>query len=67
VYEFYIVPKGTIKSQSEYFCCRCRQLRLSLTPDKSRCGNCGSKDIITGPCGTLDKDALIRKCDGAKE
>jgi len=67
VYEFYIVPKDTVKKSSEYFCCRCRQLRLSLIADKSRCQNCGSKDIIVGPCGSLDKAALIRKMDGLTE
>jgi len=65
--EIYIVPKGTIAKQSEYFCCRCRQLRLSLKTDKSRCQVCGNKDIIVGPCGSLDKAALIRKMDGLTE
>lgn len=49
---------------TEYFCCTCRQLRLSLIADKTKCKNCGSKDIICGPVGTLDKEALIRKLDG---
>lgn len=45
--------------KSEYFCKECCQLRLSLNSDKSHCGNCGSTDIITGECGTLNKEALI--------
>ena len=52
---------------TEYFCTRCRQLRLSCIADKTRCGLCGNKDIIIGPVGSLDKDALIRKLDGLKE
>jgi DNA-directed RNA polymerase subunit RPC12/RpoP len=51
----------------EYFCTRCRQLRLSLAGDSTRCGHCGNKDLITGPVGSLDKAALIRKLDGGKE
>ncbi|KKN09377.1 hypothetical protein LCGC14_1047280 [marine sediment metagenome] len=58
---------GEVESETEYFCCSCRQLRLSLCVDKSKCLNCGSKDIIMGPYGSLDKAALIRKCDGATE
>ena len=50
----------------EYFCCWCRQLRLSPYKIPERCGGCNSKDIITGPVGSLDKDALIRKLDGLK-
>lgn len=45
---------------SEYFCCSCRQLRLSCIEDKLRCGNCKSKDIIVGPIGSLDKAKLIK-------
>ena len=51
---------------TEYFCTRCRQLRLSCIADKTRCGHCGCKDLITGPVGSLDKEALIRKADGLK-
>jgi len=49
---------------TEYFCCACRQLRLSMVADKSKCKICGGKDIITGPCGSLDKDELIKKLNG---
>ncbi len=52
---------------TEYFCCRCRQLRLSCITDKTACKFCGNKDIITGTIGSLDKAALIRKLDGLKE
>ena len=45
--------------QSEYFCKDCLQLRLSLKDDKSKCGNCGSTNIIAGECGTLNKEALV--------
>ena len=62
-----IVIIGNVGPKSEYFCCNCRRLRLSLCKDKSRCKNCGSKDIIVGPCDSLDKAALIRKLDGHKE
>jgi len=55
------------KEPSEFFCCHCRQLRLDYRKQRHTCGNCGSKDIITGPCGSLDKDALIRKLDGLTE
>jgi len=52
---------------TEYFCCKCRQLRLSCIAEKDRCQFCGNKDIITGPVGSLDKAALIRKLDGKPE
>ena len=52
---------------TEYFCCRCRQLRLSCITDKTTCKHCGNKDLITGPVGSLDKEALIRKLDGLTE
>jgi len=52
---------------TEYFCCRCRQLRLSCIADKTTCKNCGNKDLIVGPVGSLDKEALIRKLDGLTE
>lgn len=51
---------------TEYFCCSCRQLRLSWIADKTTCRNCGGKDLITGPVESLDKEALIRKLDGHK-
>lgn len=62
-----ILIVGCDKTPTEYFCCRCRQLRVDCRPDRSACKLCGNKDIITGPCGTLDKAALIRKLDGHKE
>jgi DNA-directed RNA polymerase subunit RPC12/RpoP len=46
-------------NKTEYFCKDCQQLRLSLRDDNTKCGNCGSKDIITGKCGELNKEALI--------
>ncbi len=58
---------GMGEQPSEYFCCRCRQLRLDCRKDRTACKLCGNKDIITGPVGSLDKAALIRKLDGYKE
>jgi len=52
---------------TEYFCLRCRQLRFDPTKVPTACKTCGNKDIITGPPGTLDKDALNRKADGLTE
>jgi len=52
---------------TEYFCLRCRQLRLDVAKVPIACKLCGNKDIITGPPGTLNKDALIRKADGLTE
>ena len=54
------------KMANEYFCCSCKQLRLSLDGASLKCGNCGQKDLVTGPIGTLDKEALIRKVKGYK-
>ncbi len=45
--------------ETEYFCKDCLQLRLSLKDDKSTCGNCGGTNLITGECGTLNKEALV--------
>ena len=45
---------------TEYFCMSCGQLRLSLTHDKSKCGNCGSQDIVTGAVNSIDKEAMLR-------
>lgn len=67
VIELWVIPEKERGKATEYFCCRCRQLRLDLRKDKVRCGHCGNKDIITGPCGSLDKAALIRKLDGLTE
>lgn len=58
---------GTDGNISEYFCCQCRQLRLSCIAEKEHCKNCGSRDIITGVVGSLDKEVLIRKLDGFTE
>jgi len=52
---------GVDGTPTEYFCCACKQLRLSLCKDKSRCGNCRSEHIITGKVGTLDKQALLKQ------
>ncbi len=52
---------------TEYFCLRCRQLRLDVAKVPTACELCGNKDIITGPPTSLDKDALIRKADGLKD
>lgn len=65
--ELWEVEDEDIESATEYFCCRCRQLRLDLRKDKTRCGHCGNKDIITGPVGTLDKVSLVRKLDGGSK
>ncbi len=43
---------------TEYWCHDCKQLRLSLIEDKSKCGNCGSTNIITGQVGSLDKEVF---------
>ena len=59
-----IIYTGIDGDISEYFCCNCRQLRLSCIAEKDRCMNCGNRDIIVGPVGSLDKPALIRKLDG---
>jgi len=58
--EILVVPN--LPNPTEYFCCSCRQLRLSFVKDKSRCQHCQSKDIITGPVGSLDKEKLLRQC-----
>ncbi len=62
-----ITVGGKAGPPSEYYCCHCRQLRLSLIADKTRCTLCGNKDLITGPVGSLDKHALDRKLDGLTE
>lgn len=48
----------------EYFCYRCRQLRLSPGGVPYQCQHCGNKDLKIGPIGLLDKQALIKKMDG---
>lgn len=67
MFELWMIPKKDIGPPTEYFCMHCRQLRLSLVKDKSRCQNCGNMDLVVGPVGSLDKDALIRKLDGRSE
>lgn len=51
---------GVDGTPTEYFCCACKQLRLSLNKNKSCCGNCRSEHIITGKVGTLNKPELLR-------
>lgn len=46
----------------EYFCKNCKQLRLDLTSMPIYyCKNCGSKDIVVGKIGELDKDGLLKE------
>lgn len=52
---------GIDGESTEYFCTECLQLRLSFHPDKYRCFNCGTREIITGAVGSLDKPALLKK------
>lgn len=56
----YILPKNT-PNPTEYFCLSCGQLRLDYSRNKAYCKNCGSKDIITGQIGSLDKEALKKQ------
>lgn len=58
---------GKAGPPTEYFCLHCRQLRLSLIADKTTCKFCGNRDLITGPVGSLNKVALIKKLDGLTE
>lgn len=51
---------------TDYFCMNCGQLRISLLLDKSKCGNCGSTDIVTGAFGTLDEIKLRREYHGRR-
>ena len=46
--------------QFEYFCPKCKQLRLSFDAFLITCGNCGNPiiDCIRGNIGELDKDKL---------
>lgn len=55
------------KPDCEYFCNNCHQLRLSLLSKTNNCGNCGSKDIIKGDIGSLNKDNLIKRRKTMKE
>lgn len=54
------VPNSKVGKPTEYVCLVCKQLRLSLTDDKQHCGKCGSRDIITGNVGSLDKAEILR-------
>ncbi len=65
--KYYLISKKEAANATEYFCLHCRQLRLSLHKDKSRCQHCGNMDLITGPVGSIDKDAQIRKLNGFTE
>lgn len=56
--------EGIDGKPTEYFCNDCKQLRLSLIKDKSKCGNCGSTNIVTGAVGSLDKTVLVRSNNG---
>lgn len=62
-----ISTEGKSGPATEYFCLRCRQLRLSLIADKTTCKFCGNRDLITGPVGSLDKADLIRKLECNKD
>lgn len=42
----------------EYWCAACSQLRLDTTGARTTCGSCGAGDLLTGPPGSLDADAL---------
>lgn len=62
-----ILRDGRPGPPTEYFCLRCRQLRLSCIADKTACKFCGNRDLITGPVGSLDKADLIRKLECNKD
>jgi hypothetical protein len=53
--ELLIVPKG---DPFEYWCERCRQLRLSCESDRLVCGNCGAPIKLKGEPGALDAEEL---------
>ena len=46
---------------SEYFCWNCGQLRASDKTHPNKCGNCGSKNIVCGKVGELDKNELKKE------
>lgn len=46
-----------VKTEFEYFCFECGQLRLSFV-DINTCGNCGSNQIRKATVGTLNKEKL---------
>ncbi len=57
------IYKGETKMPDEtheYFCKDCLQLRLAVRDARTSCGNCGSKNIIIGKVGDLDKSRLLQ-------
>ncbi len=56
-----IVENGKSGPATEYFCFGCGHLRLTYVANNSICRNCGSKNIITGKIGELDKDVLKKQ------
>lgn len=52
---------GIDGASCEYFCTDCLQLRLSFRDETVSCYNCGSKQIIVGTVGSLDKIALLNE------
>ena len=53
----YLITGSESYQPFEYFCNSCGQLRLALK-EISKCGNCGSHNIIKGEVNSLDKDSL---------
>ncbi len=53
------------KTEFEYFCFGCGQLRLSFV-DIDTCGNCGSKQIRKAAIGTLNKEKLKNEFSTSK-
>lgn len=47
--------------QFEYFCPKCKQLRLSFDAFLITCGNCGNPivDCVRGTIGELNKESLL--------
>lgn len=57
--EDFVIEGSKTSAATEYFCKDCKQLRLNLTDKKSQCGKCGSKNIVVGAVGSLDKTKLL--------
>lgn len=56
------------RSNFEYFCNKCGQLRLCIDNiSRVTCGSCGSKDIIKGEVGELDKEKLKKDFEEKKK
>jgi len=55
VNEINLVLLGVFEGSTEYYYRNCYQLRLDISGKRTTCGNCGSKDIVMGPVGTIDK------------